>query len=587
MSRKNEGETKKKSGSRLREAPVIPVAAGITDSTPSSPLGAPVDLDQLGDLPQSYGSDTIFLIAQEPHWLFTYWDIDISRHPGGKTFLRVYEGEKTVEAEIEVPFETRNWYIPVKQAGAKYTVEIGYHRGSVWNVIARSHTIETPPDQLSESDQFDYATIPLHLSFQKLMEGIQQAMQSGETLITALSRLQRAGQLFAFGSDAVPGVSLEQRIVLEALLGSNFLGELASGGLSSQELEAKVRKHLEEKLSSQGPISSFSKEQWGAAESSLFSALGALSSGEVANWGPAELSSWAAGVLSSWAAAGQSSAGWSGESLSSWAQAAESSLGLPTVSSWFKGAESSWAQAAISSWLKGAESSWAQAAISSWLKGAESSWAQAAISSWLKGAESSWSQAAISSWLQGAQSSWAQAAISSWFKGAESSWAQAAVSSWLQGAQSSWAQAAISSWLQGAQSSWAQAALSSWSQASVTSWSQAAITSWSGASEWVSSFGVTRNFFMHTNAEVIFYGGTDPRAKVTIDGKPITLNPDGSFRYHFIFPDGVYEIPIVALSPDGVESRSAVLRFQRGTQKFGKVEDTAQPPLAPPMGSLS
>ena len=170
--------------------------------------------------------------------------------------------------------------------------------------------------------------------------------------------------------------------------------------------------------------------------------------------------------------------------------------------------------------------------------------------------------------------------------GAESSWTQAALSSWLQGAQSSWAQVALSSWLQGAQSSLAQAALSSWSQASVTSWSQAAVTSWSGASEWVSSFGVPRSFFMHVNAEVIFYGGTDPRAKVTVDGKPITLNPDGSFRYHFIFPDGVYEIPIVAVSPDGVESRSAILRFQRGTQKTGKVDDTAQPPLSPPMGSV-
>jgi hypothetical protein len=74
---------------------------------------------------------------------------------------------------------------------------------------------------------------------------------------------------------------------------------------------------------------------------------------------------------------------------------------------------------------------------------------------------------------------------------------------------------------------------------------------------------------------------------VTIDGKPIKLNPDGSFRYHFIFPDGVYEIPIVAVSPDGMETRSALLRFQRATQKTGKVDDTAQPPLVPPMGSAS
>ncbi len=119
MSRKNEGETKKKSGSKLPETPVVPAAAAKTYSPPPSSLGRAVDLDQLGSLPQSYGSDTIFLVAQEPHWLFTYWDIDISRHPGGQTFLRVYEGEKTVEAEIEVPFETRNWYIPVKQAGSQ------------------------------------------------------------------------------------------------------------------------------------------------------------------------------------------------------------------------------------------------------------------------------------------------------------------------------------------------------------------------------------------------------------------------------------------------------------------------------------
>jgi hypothetical protein len=552
MSRKNGGGIKKKTGFKLRETPA---AQSQTEEPPSAapPEAAPANIDQLGELPQSYGSDTIFLVAQEPHWLFTYWDIDISRHPGGQTFLRVYENESTVEAEIEVPFETRNWYIPVKHAGSKYTVEIGYNRGAVWNVIARSYTIETPSDRLSESDQFKYATIPLHLSFQKLMDRIQEAVKSGETLISALSRLQMEGKLF--GSGPTQGVSLEQRLVLEALLGRKFLEEMASGGLSSQEVENRFRKHLEERLTSPEAMGSFPRERWAAIESSLFGALSAMSSETVSSWTPSELSSWAAAVLSSWASAGESSAGWSGEALSSWAQTAQSS----------------WGAGAISSWLQGAESSWAQAAISSWLQSGESSWAQAAISSWLQGAESSWAQGAISSWLQGAQSSWAQAAISSWFQGAESSSAQAAISSWLQGAQSSWAQAAISSW----------------GSAAVTSWAESAVTSWSSASEWVSSFGAPRSFFMHVNAEVIFYGGTDPRAKVTIDGKPITLNPDGTFRYHFIFPDGVYEIPIVAVSPDGVESRSAILRFERGTQKRGKVDDTSQPSFPPPMGSAS
>lgn len=90
---------------------------------------------------------------------------------------------------------------------------------------------------------------------------------------------------------------------------------------------------------------------------------------------------------------------------------------------------------------------------------------------------------------------------------------------------------------------------------------------------------------MHVNAEVIFYGGTHPQAKVRIDGKPVALAPDGSFRYHFVFPDGNYEIPITATSPDGLETRSATLKFERATSRAGDVGHTNQPPLAAPMGA--
>jgi hypothetical protein len=482
MSRKSAEGNGKAGGFQLRKtAPADETAPG---EAPAQETAAS-DIDQLGDLPHSYGSDTIFLVAQEPHWLFTYWDIDIARHPGGQTFLRVYEGEETIEAEIEVPFETRNWYIPVKVAGARYTVEIGYYRGSVWNLIARSVTIQTPPDRLSESESFDYATIPLHLSFQKLMENIQTAIKSGETLIQALARLQKDGKLMAFGQGAAPNFSNDQRVVLEALLGAELMDDLSSGAFSSEEIETRIRQHLEEKLSSGNASELLAKGPWGAEESSLFSALGALSSGGgrgSSSWGAAALSSWAAAALTSWAAAAQGASSWGGENLGSWP------------------------------------------------------------------AQASWTAAALSSWLQAAQTSW----------------------------------------LQAAQTSWSQAALSSWNQAALTSWSAAATSSWAGGSENLSSFGQSqREFFMHVNAEVIFYGGTDPRAKVTVDGKPITLNPDGTFRYHFIFPDGTYEIPIVATSPDGVETRSAVLRFERGTQKQGQVDDTAQPPLAAPLGASS
>jgi hypothetical protein len=113
------------------------------------------------------------------------------------------------------------------------------------------------------------------------------------------------------------------------------------------------------------------------------------------------------------------------------------------------------------------------------------------------------------------------------------------------------------------------------------------ITSW-GASWSAQPFSLRaeRGFFMHVNAEIIFYGGTHPDATVWIDGKRIKLNPDGTFGYHFRLPDGDWRIPIVAESPDKVERRTATLTFHRGTMKTGQVTDTPQPAGLPaqPMG---
>jgi hypothetical protein len=106
-----------------------------------------------------------------------------------------------------------------------------------------------------------------------------------------------------------------------------------------------------------------------------------------------------------------------------------------------------------------------------------------------------------------------------------------------------------------------------------------------GGSSWSAQPFGQREFFMHVNAEIIFYGGTDPNATVWIDGKEIKLQPDGTFRYHFKLPNGDFGIPIVAQSPDKVEQRSATLSFVRSTAKVGKVDDTGQPPeLAPLIG---
>jgi hypothetical protein len=101
------------------------------------------------------------------------------------------------------------------------------------------------------------------------------------------------------------------------------------------------------------------------------------------------------------------------------------------------------------------------------------------------------------------------------------------------------------------------------------------------------SFGRARGFHLHLNAELIIYGGTEPNAKVRIDGHDISLSPDGTFSYHFAFPDGHFHIPIEAASADGVEKRSALLSFLRLTDREGDVRQTGQPPRDEPLGRVS
>jgi hypothetical protein len=112
--------------------------------------------------------------------------------------------------------------------------------------------------------------------------------------------------------------------------------------------------------------------------------------------------------------------------------------------------------------------------------------------------------------------------------------------------------------------------------------------SWSGAvSSFSSPYGGAerkKGFWFNVNAELIIYGATEPDATVTIGGRTIKLRSDGSFSYRFSLPDGRYELPAIATSSDGTDSRSAELKFSRDTLYRGDVQKHPQDPaLKPPL----
>jgi len=65
-----------------------------------------------------------------------------------------------------------------------------------------------------------------------------------------------------------------------------------------------------------------------------------------------------------------------------------------------------------------------------------------------------------------------------------------------------------------------------------------------------------RGFWFRVGTELIVYGATEPDAKVTLQGRPVKLNPDGTFSARFALPDGQQVIPAAAESKDGVEKRA-------------------------------
>jgi hypothetical protein len=341
--------------------------------------GAVPAYENLGELPESYFEDTLFLVARDPRWLFSYWDFNWARYSaanfrGGvkQFFLKVTTTAGVQAALVEINPEARNWYVAVNNPETAYAAEIGFFdKAGKWHRVVQSGVAVTPGDALADDGSADFATVPAHITFERLLEMVKEKMLEGESLIEALARIAGEGRL-EFRAGRAPNWTDDQKRLLAALLGDTLIDRL---GLGSEEIDQLLRKQLQQKLHS------------------------------------------------------ESASGLSGALLET--------LG-PTTSSLFSGIGASWSAQPF-------------------------------------------------------------------------------------------------------------------------------------------SVKRERGFYMHVNAEIIFYGGTHPDATVWVDGQEVKLAPDGSFRYHFTLPDGDFAIPIVAQSPDKVEKRSATLSFVRGTSRVGEVGSTSQP----------
>lgn len=225
----------------------------------------PSDLGDVMDLPRVYVEKIFSAVARDPHTIFAYWNINWSAifaeyaPVDRQVHLRVCKTDGTEESNIAAEPMSGGCYLPVLQPREKYRIEIGYYQPfGIWNSVATSDVVTTPPDSIAPSADVDIATIPFHLSFQRLIELFRP--ENADALTEMICRLQRQA-VSAADRDLL---SPDECAILRALDFSVDDIEAAQGAFMDSAASENVRKRAEAilGLGSASPSGGFGESSW-------------------------------------------------------------------------------------------------------------------------------------------------------------------------------------------------------------------------------------------------------------------------------------------------------------------------------------
>jgi hypothetical protein len=197
-------------------------------------------------LPSSYGSQSLYLMARDPHSLFAYWDIDWAetfreqKPRDRKVHLRVSRSDGEEEAALEVEPMAGSCYVEVTSGDEQYTAEIGYYEPpNVWHSVAISMPVATPPDSVEQAEAPDFATVPFHLSFQRMIDLFRVSKHENASLTAMLTDLRQRATSES-GSDAM---TQEEREIVQAI--DDAVAESAAEPAHREEPDLWVQQNLE------------------------------------------------------------------------------------------------------------------------------------------------------------------------------------------------------------------------------------------------------------------------------------------------------------------------------------------------------
>ena len=214
----------------------------------------PAEEDEIDELPQTYGTQALYLVACDPKKLFAYWDIDWSGFESDdEPAIRICRADGQVVQSAVIDHSDAGHYAGIAADGGTYFAELGVPRGEAWRSIARSGLVTAPPGEVSTDVVARYVTIPSQMSFRALGELLTPLAQSPEeTPVEILARMQN--DFVVQGPAMFVGMLPEQRSSLESLFSPAPLagGRDASshapatfpGAAPSEAWREALRRHL-------------------------------------------------------------------------------------------------------------------------------------------------------------------------------------------------------------------------------------------------------------------------------------------------------------------------------------------------------
>lgn len=162
--------------------------------------------DASADLPAAEGNEPLYLLPRDPNSAFAFWNLDWTIAFGEpaprerEVLLKVSklgDGETKV---LAISPTAGSCLVDDLEAESAYQASLGYHDlAGEWVLLATSAEVTTPAAQVAEPADADFATVPFHLSFHRMLELLRVPKQESQSLTTMLNELRTRAEAATAG----------------------------------------------------------------------------------------------------------------------------------------------------------------------------------------------------------------------------------------------------------------------------------------------------------------------------------------------------------------------------------------------------